>query len=853
MCPPARTQFAALFLLFSCVACLQQAPHEDFESTQSHASRLVFSSDDRQDAYSYANPSWAAQSLQHSAAMVRTERLNTTDPQNVRFNAPTLGQQEKLCSDERFVNQLVAASCSATLIAPDLVLTAGHCFDAHPCEKVSFVFGYAMQEQAALRQVTAQDVYACAEVLVQQWEGGYDHAVARLDRPVVGRTPAVIRPGYHPVEVGAPLVLEGYPTGLPLKIADNARVLDARAAILDYFATDVDGLRGNSGGGVFLQQTGELVGIHVRGAAANDYCSSDAACNRLWVVDDAFFAKPNASYASRAVQELCALAPGYSFCHCGDGSCDASLAESTRTCNADCGASCGDGACTGGEDAVSCYADCGRCGNAVCEPQERQTGSCCADCGANSTQVCPGHDSVTQPALGDVNADGRVTIVDAMIVGQRAAGLEPPFEPRAADVDCNGKIDVLDALQIARSTAGLLEVFPCEQIRQVSVGNDHTCVVRKSGDVQCWGYGENGSLGYASVSSIGDDEPASAAANVYVGGSTVRIASGGGHTCAVLSTGSVRCWGSNSNSQLGRGVADVFGESLGDTEHPGLFGDLELGAKAVDIAAGVAHTCVLTTEGNVRCWGVNAVGILGQGHVHAMRNQPLANLSAVAVGGTAVQLDAGYTHSCVVLGSGGVRCWGFSAQGALGYPGVINVGDDELPADMPTVDVGGLVTQVATGYDHTCALLDNGSLRCWGNNDHGQLGYGHTDSVGREQTPASRNELVDVGGPVVQIVAGNALTCALLENQGRVKCWGAATSGQLGNLSTEDIGDDESPSGASDVVLGRPAAALSAMNHHVCALLDDGTLRCWGDGSHGQLGMATTSNAPEPVTVPLRQ
>src|SRR5690606_29410710 len=127
------------------------------------------------------------------------------------------------------------------------------------------------------------------------------------------------------------------------------------------------------------------------------------------------------------------------------------------------------------------------------------------------------------------------------------------------------------------------------------------------------------------------------------------------------------------------------------------------------------------------------------------------------------------------------------------------IGDNETPASVGDVDVGGPVVDIAAGTNHTCALLDGGALRCWGRNDVGQLGYGHTRNIGDDEAPASAGD-VDVGGAVVKLALGGDHGCALLDT-GAVRCWGRGYEGQLGHGVPHDRGDDETAAFAGDVPL----------------------------------------------------
>ena len=211
-----------------------------------------------------------------------------------------------------------------------------------------------------------------------------------------------------------------------------------------------------------------------------------------------------------------------------------------------------------------------------------------------------------------------------------------------------------------------------------------------------------------------------------------------------------------------------------------------------------------------------------------------------------IPLATGNAHTCALLDRGAVRCWGAGSFGRLGYGNTDDIGDDEIPASAGYVDVGGTVTQIAAGSAYTCALLDTGAVRCWGPGDFGLLGYGNTDDIGDDETPASAGD-VKVGGTVTQIAAGGAHTCALLDT-GAVRCWGAGVSGRLGYGNTDDIGDDEPPAEAGDVDVGGTVTQIAAVNNHTCALLDTGAVRCWGLGGLGKLGYGNTDNIGDDET-----
>jgi alpha-tubulin suppressor-like RCC1 family protein len=354
-----------------------------------------------------------------------------------------------------------------------------------------------------------------------------------------------------------------------------------------------------------------------------------------------------------------------------------------------------------------------------------------------------------------------------------------------------------------------------------------------------------GRLGYGNVGSIGGNiEPASAGL-VELGGRAVQLAAGDYHTCARLDDGAVRCWGLNFTGQLGYGHT----EPVGDNEVPADLDPVNVGAQVVQLAAGSYHTCARLDGGGVRCWGGGDVGQLGYGNTEAIGDdEDPASQGLVDVGGLVVDLAAGGYSTCAVLQGGAIHCWGQS--GALGYPNAGNIGDDEFPASVGPVQIGDAAIEVVVGRYHTCALLQGGAVRCWGSNYHGALGYPGLDTLGIDEHPDTVGP-VEVGGPVTKLSAGYQHTCALLD--GALRCWGYALYGRLGygHLDFGDelhVGDDETPASVGDVPLGGIAIDVATGEAHTCALLDGGAVRCWGEGRYGRLGYATLDDIGDDET-----
>lgn len=367
---------------------------------------------------------------------------------------------------------------------------------------------------------------------------------------------------------------------------------------------------------------------------------------------------------------------------------------------------------------------------------------------------------------------------------------------------------------------------------RLALGGSHTCALSSDAALHCWGAGDYGQLGYGHIDTIGDDETPASAGRVNIGGSVIQVAAGESHTCALLETGAVRCWGRGDRGQLGYGNQSSIIDPLLASEVP-------VGT-AVQLTAGWNHTCALLTSGAVRCWGDGTYGRLGYGNVHSVGDdEMLDSVAEVDVGGRVIQLVAGGNHTCALRVGGRVRCWGHNTYGQLGYGNTFDIGDDENPVSAGDVDVGGPVIQLAAGGNHTCALLEGGAIRCWGLGLYGQLGYGHQGNIGDDETPASAGD-VNVGGGVIQLAVGGEHTCALLGG-GAVRCWGSGAYGQLGQGNTNNAGGGEMPILNADLG-GELVIALAAGNWHTCAIRLTGAIRCWGRGNNGQLGYGNKAN-----------
>jgi hypothetical protein len=213
-------------------------------------------------------------------------------------------------------------------------------------------------------------------------------------------------------------------------------------------------------------------------------------------------------------------------------------------------------------------------------------------------------------------------------------------------------------------------------------------------------------------------------------------------------------------------------------------------------------------------------------------------------GRTVRQLSVGYQHACAILDDSSLKCWGENIYGELGQYDHDHRGDqpNEMGDNLPPVQLQGVARFVAAGKFETCVILEDGSLKTLGAKDHGKLGLGMTQDHGHHaESPGEVLPAVNLGtGRTAKMVAsGGDHTCAVLDD-GSVKCWGSNASGELGLGDSLDRGLDLAAMGDNlpSVNLGtrRTAKLVVAGELHTCALLDDSSVKCWGDNAWGQLG-----------------
>ena len=357
---------------------------------------------------------------------------------------------------------------------------------------------------------------------------------------------------------------------------------------------------------------------------------------------------------------------------------------------------------------------------------------------------------------------------------------------------------------------------------RIAAGDKHTCAISLNNSIWCWGDNTYSQLGSSTFSGDFSLVPiqVSALPGLRI---AKRIVAGTNHTCVLATDGTVWCWGQNGNGNLGDGTFLIRGIPV----------QALLGTTAVMISAGGSTTCASLSDDSLKCWGKGNSGQIGNNATLLSNATPVYTSlvpASLSVPGsfTVGHLEIGSAHSCAISVLGAAWCWGDVANGRLGITQELNA---LIPT--PTTSLGSTASEVAAGGAHTCALLTNGSVMCFGYNDTGQLGQTPTQ-------PASSNAIPTVVALVAtatHVSAGKQFTCALLSTA-VVHCFGDNVSGQLGAGSFGSV--RETPG----AVLGLTGTVVDVVagTGHSCAVMSTGQVRCWGLNDQGQLGIGTQSN-----------
>ena len=449
--------------------------------------------------------------------------------------------------------------------------------------------------------------------------------------------------------------------------------------------------------------------------------------------------------------------------------------------------------------------------------------------------------NVTVTAVNDGAGDGNKTFT--IVLGAATSG----------DTSYNGvKPPDVSGTTLDDDTAGVTLTAP----GTATAGGYHACIRSTVGSVKCWGKNATGQLGLGDVTQRGDDPNEMGtnlgAVSLGTGRTALALASGGYHVCAILDTRQVKCWGYNTHGELGLGDTNPRGDVAGEMGDALPVVNLGSGRTAKAITGGFYHTCAILDNGQVKCWGYNWAGQLGLGDTTTrgrLASEMGDALPAVSLGTgrTATQIAAGETHTCALLDNAQVKCWGRNLEGQLGQGDTTARGAaaSQMGDTLPTVSLGAgrSAQSLVSGWNHTCVILDSNRAKCWGDNQYGRLGQGDANHRGDASSEMGDSlPLIDLGTgrTVLMLSAGGIHTCAILDNY-TAKCWGGNSDGSLGYGDTVNRGDNASEMGDSlpaiDIGTGRSFRAISSGVGYNCARLDDGRSKCWGYNSTGILGL----------------
>lgn len=425
----------------------------------------------------------------------------------------------------------------------------------------------------------------------------------------------------------------------------------------------------------------------------------------------------------------------------------------------------------------------------------------------------------------------------------------------------NGAGQLGDGTTTNRSTP--VAVGSLTNVKMMAAGQQHTCAVLTDGTGMCWGNNALGQLGNGSTTTSAVTSP------VTISGlsNAIAISAGGGHSCAALSDGTVKCWGTNNQNVLG----NVAGTSYTPQVVTGL-------TNTIALTSGRYHQCALISDGTVKCWGMNDAGQCG-GFVNINSTTPVT----VAGVSNAVSISTSNEHTCAQISDGTIKCWGGNGGGQMGIGSFDNAFTSTAHGSLSNVTgistnishscvtlsdgtgqccgygqanrlgtggatlnftapqaISGLASATAnlsTGQAHGCSIMTTGSIKCWGYGTSGQLGDGTTT------TRNNANTAVSGITTATKVVTGSTHSCALLTG-GAVSCWGSANVGQVG-----DGGTTTRTSPVSTGITDATDIAAGTTGSHTCAVVGTGSVKCWGLGTSGQLGNGGITTQSSPVSV----
>ena len=385
----------------------------------------------------------------------------------------------------------------------------------------------------------------------------------------------------------------------------------------------------------------------------------------------------------------------------------------------------------------------------------------------------------------------------------------------------------------------------------------HTCVIQSDGKLSCWGDNRSGQLG--NNSNTRSDYPVDVLDNSGGASTTlndvVQVTSGLKHTCALTSDGRVWCWGDGGSRQLGN---DTTNNALRPIPVIGIDNSARLNG-VVQISAGSTHQCALGSNGQVSCWGENSSH--QQGHTRTVQQSGRPRIVKTSENGPPlegiVQVVCGYQHTCALTSEGKVWCWGSSQGGTLGN-GVSGAWNSKETYPVAVRDSSGTagstlsgVIQISTGISSSCALKSDGTVYCWGNF------LGNSDSHIISSYPVHVSSLSSVKAITESLgTSYSASVKCAMDTHGRPKCWGDNRRGQMSEGTVASDGVDPYTRALPGIIRASSSAGNTALEgvveirgsaSHICALMLTGKVKCWG--STPNVGIGGSGHTLFPVYV----
>ena len=401
----------------------------------------------------------------------------------------------------------------------------------------------------------------------------------------------------------------------------------------------------------------------------------------------------------------------------------------------------------------------------------------------------------------------------------------------------NGYCQLSSSSSLTQSTVPVLvstsgNALQGKTVSAFSAGQFHCAAVCSDGTVAMWGSNSSGQLGNGATYSFPVPMAVTTNGTLISGKTLLKVATGGSHSLALCSDGTLATWGLNAYGQLGNNSTSQSTVPVAVSTSGAL-----AGKTVIALAAGNYHSLALCSDGTVVTWGFNSNGQLGNGSTTQSTVPVAVSTSGVLSGKTVIAVAAGTSHSLALCTDGTVAAWGYNAYGQLGNNSTTQ---STVPVAVNTSGVlaGKTVISLSAGGYQSLALCSDGTVAAWGNNSNGQLG---NNSTTNSSVPVAVSTSGVLSGKTVTAVSAGYYHSLALCSDGTVLAWGYGGSGQLGNNGTTSIPVPVAVD-TSGILSGRTVMAISAGYYHNLALCTDGTLVSWGYGPNGELGSGSTQS-----------